>query len=203
MVKYGELSTKKANINLFLKQLKVNVEKALVGLNVEIKYPEDIKDSDNIYEIIIGSKVYHLQLPEILPYEVMHHQKYSILNNSKAARNMGKRLRIGMTDKVYKFFDSDNPSKVNQKSIFKILEKVKDEDRDKLNYVILSDKTLNEIIREIMNEICPSLVGVYDRIFMKNYIRFTPQHPNNGFEMEFSLNQKETSKDILTILVWN
>ena len=38
MVKYGELSTKKANINLFLKQLKVNVEKALVGLNVEIKF---------------------------------------------------------------------------------------------------------------------------------------------------------------------
>ena len=38
MVKYGELSTKKANINLFLKQLKINVEKALVGMNVEIKF---------------------------------------------------------------------------------------------------------------------------------------------------------------------
>ena len=38
MVKYGELSTKKANINLFLKQLKVNVEKALVGMNVDIKF---------------------------------------------------------------------------------------------------------------------------------------------------------------------
>ena len=38
MVKYGELSTKKANINLFLKQLKVNVEKALIDMNVEIKF---------------------------------------------------------------------------------------------------------------------------------------------------------------------
>ena len=38
MVKYGELSTKKANINLFLKQLKVNVEKALVGMKVDIKF---------------------------------------------------------------------------------------------------------------------------------------------------------------------
>ena len=38
MVKYGELSTKKANINLFLKQLKVNVEKALVDMNVSIKF---------------------------------------------------------------------------------------------------------------------------------------------------------------------
>ncbi len=38
MVKYGELSTKKANINMFLKQLKVNVGKALEGMNVEIKF---------------------------------------------------------------------------------------------------------------------------------------------------------------------
>ena len=38
MVKYGELSTKKANINLFLKQLKVNVEKALDGMNTNIKF---------------------------------------------------------------------------------------------------------------------------------------------------------------------
>lgn len=38
MVKYGELSTKKANINMFLKQLKVNVGKALDGLNVNIKF---------------------------------------------------------------------------------------------------------------------------------------------------------------------
>ena len=38
MVKYGELSTKKANINMFLKQLKVNVAKALDGMNVEIKF---------------------------------------------------------------------------------------------------------------------------------------------------------------------
>ena len=38
MVKYGELSTKKANINMFLKQLKVNVSKALEGMNVDIKF---------------------------------------------------------------------------------------------------------------------------------------------------------------------
>ncbi len=38
MVKYGELSTKKANINLFLKQLKDNVAKALNVMNVNIKF---------------------------------------------------------------------------------------------------------------------------------------------------------------------
>lgn len=38
MIKYGELSTKKANINLFLKQLKDNVNIALSNMDVEIKF---------------------------------------------------------------------------------------------------------------------------------------------------------------------
>ena len=38
MIKYGELSTKKANINLFLKQLKDNLSFALEDLDVEIKF---------------------------------------------------------------------------------------------------------------------------------------------------------------------
>ncbi len=38
MIKYGELSTKKANINLFLKQLKDNVNFALRDLDVAVKF---------------------------------------------------------------------------------------------------------------------------------------------------------------------
>ncbi len=38
MIKYGELSTKKANINLFLKQLKDNVSFALKDMDVNIKF---------------------------------------------------------------------------------------------------------------------------------------------------------------------
>lgn len=38
MIKYGELSTKKANINLFLKQLKDNVSYALKDLDVNVKF---------------------------------------------------------------------------------------------------------------------------------------------------------------------
>ncbi len=38
MIKYGELSTKKANINLFLKQLKDNVAFALKDMNVSVKF---------------------------------------------------------------------------------------------------------------------------------------------------------------------
>lgn len=38
MIKYGELSTKKANINLFLKQLKDNVSYVLEDLDVKVKF---------------------------------------------------------------------------------------------------------------------------------------------------------------------
>ncbi len=38
MIKYGELSTKKANINLFLNQLKKNIAFALKDMDVEIKF---------------------------------------------------------------------------------------------------------------------------------------------------------------------
>lgn len=38
MIKYGELSTKKANINLFLKQLKDNVNFALSEMDVNVKF---------------------------------------------------------------------------------------------------------------------------------------------------------------------
>lgn len=38
MIKYGELSTKKANINLFLKQLKDNVTFALKDMDVNVKF---------------------------------------------------------------------------------------------------------------------------------------------------------------------
>lgn len=38
MIKYGELSTKKANINLFLKQLRDNIAKSLEGMDTNIKF---------------------------------------------------------------------------------------------------------------------------------------------------------------------
>ena len=38
MIKYGELSTKKDNINMFLKQLKDNVKFALAAYDVDVKF---------------------------------------------------------------------------------------------------------------------------------------------------------------------
>jgi thiamine biosynthesis protein ThiI len=56
MIKYGELSTKKANINLFLKQLKDNVKFALQDLNVEVKFDKSRMfinlNDDNFDEVV-------------------------------------------------------------------------------------------------------------------------------------------------------
>lgn len=56
MIKYGELSTKKANINLFLKQLKDNVKFALQDLNVEVKFDKSrmfiYLNDDNFDEVV-------------------------------------------------------------------------------------------------------------------------------------------------------
>jgi len=60
MVKYGELSTKKANINLFLKQLKDNVSFALQDFDVNIKFDKGrmfvTLNKDNFDEVIKSLK---------------------------------------------------------------------------------------------------------------------------------------------------
>ena len=160
------------------------------------------EDSPGIYEIIIRDHVYHLELPEILTYDTLHHKKYSILNYDKSARNNGRRLRIGSTDKVYKFFDVIDGNKYI-KSIFRVQEKVRPEDRNFLKDIILSNKIFTDIIKEVYNELLKFMVGVYDRIFFKNYIRLSPPSIS-GNEIEFSWDTKETSKDnIITILIWS
>jgi len=74
LIKYGELSTKKANINFFLKTLKDNVEKALKNESVIVNYDlgrmfvnltkdnfdivvEKLKKVFGIHEIVIGYKM--------------------------------------------------------------------------------------------------------------------------------------------------
>lgn len=58
IIKYGELSTKKDNINMFIKKLKENLEFSLKEENVDINYDkgrmfiDNINDYDNIISII-------------------------------------------------------------------------------------------------------------------------------------------------------
>lgn len=154
---------------------------------------------DGSFEIILGRRVYHLQLPEIVPYEPKHHQKYSLLSKSRGVRSNGRRLLIGKTEKVYRFYD--NPDNPNHKSIFKFQEPVNPLDIDALNYIILTDKTFSGIVTEIYNEICPSLSGVFDKVFMRNYIKLA-EEDETGLRMEFSWNKKETNDEIITISIW-
>ena len=79
LIKYGELSTKKANINYFLKTLKDNVEKTLVNEDVTVNYDKGrmfvslnrdnfdsvVKKLQNVFgihEIVIGYKLENTDL---------------------------------------------------------------------------------------------------------------------------------------------
>ena len=52
-IKYGELNTKKGNINFFLTMLKKNISEALKDMNVQIKFDKGrmFIESDNIDEV--------------------------------------------------------------------------------------------------------------------------------------------------------
>jgi len=82
LIKYGELSTKKANINFFLKTLKDNVEKALKNCDVTVNYDkgrmfvslnqdnfetvvEKLRKVFGIHEIVIGYKDVDCELESI------------------------------------------------------------------------------------------------------------------------------------------
>ena len=80
IIKYGELSTKKDNINFFLKQLKDNIENSLYDINHSIYYDHGrmfietnefekvinrVKDVFGIYEIIIGYKSNNMDFEHI------------------------------------------------------------------------------------------------------------------------------------------
>jgi thiamine biosynthesis protein ThiI len=55
MIKYGELSTKKDNINYFLKLLKTDIEAALTGMEVSIRYDRGrmfVDPLENDFEIV-------------------------------------------------------------------------------------------------------------------------------------------------------
>ena len=156
------------------------------------------QSEEGIYEIILGTHVYHVELPEILQYESRHYPRVDIFSTPRKIIN--KQIRIGKTDKVYKLFDPQDDS--NIRSIFRIKERVKDEDKSPLCDVLLSNSIFSTIIREIYEELLQHLVGIYDRAFFKNYIRLS-QPGTCGTELEFSWNEKEINKELLTILIWS
>ena len=85
MIKYGELSTKKANINLFLKQLKDNVTFALTDMDVDIKFDKGrmfiTLNQDNFDDVVL--KLHHVfGIHEyVVAYKLPHKEEEIIGNN--------------------------------------------------------------------------------------------------------------------------
>lgn len=85
IIKYGELTTKKGNINLFLSQLKDNVKSALSGLNANIKYDKGrmFVETDN-YDRVMKKLEYVFGIHEICEgYEYDTNELEDLKNNLK------------------------------------------------------------------------------------------------------------------------
>ncbi len=85
MVKYGELSTKKANINLFLKQLKDNVSFALADMDVQIQFDKGrmfIFLNRNNFDDVVESLQHVFGIHEyVIAYKLPHKDSDIIANN--------------------------------------------------------------------------------------------------------------------------
>ncbi len=107
MIKYGELSTKKANINYFLKTLKNNVNKKLESYNCTVFYDKgrmyikNINDSDfdsiikklqtifGIHEIVVGYEYDSLDFEQLKNnvYELVKNKEFSTFKVSTKRSN--------------------------------------------------------------------------------------------------------------------
>lgn len=172
----------------------------LDSMSMEIVPISCERESDEVFEIIIRDRAYHIILPRVVPYDNKVYPKYNFFVKNK--KTDGKQLRIEKSDKVYVLHDVfENCGEI--KSIFKFQEKVRHEDMPAVCDIILSNKYLSEIVKEVYSELInyKSMVGIFDRVFFKNYIRL--DQPNTlGQEIELSWHEKETNNN-LTLLIWN
>ena len=98
LIKYGELSTKKANINLFLKQLKSDIVKKLDGLEVNVTFDKGrmfIRGSEENFDEII--KKLH-EVFGIHAYNIAYELDTNDLNE------IGSNIINLIKDKEYKTF---------------------------------------------------------------------------------------------------
>lgn len=76
LIKYGELSTKKDNINYFIRTLKDNIESSLINVNVEIIYDKGrmfIKTNEDNFDDIIEKLKHIFGIHEIvIAYELVN-----------------------------------------------------------------------------------------------------------------------------------
>lgn len=93
LIKYGELSTKKDNINFFLRQLKENILFALKDLNIEVTYDLGrmfIHTKDNFEEVINRVKnifgIHEMSIGYIIDstdFNIIKEEVLSLLKNQK------------------------------------------------------------------------------------------------------------------------
>lgn len=109
IIKYGELTTKKDNINFFITTLKDNIKSTLKGINAEITYDKGrmfISGEEEDYEVILKKLQYVFGIHEInLGYEldnnVLENIKSSLIDLIKDHEFNTFKVETKRSDKTY------------------------------------------------------------------------------------------------------
>lgn len=149
----------------------------LAGLKIVnlTKFYEPIdfgKDSD-----IVRVGEFEILMPEPSTFDIKHHSRYSVLNNSKAARK-NKRFKVG--NRCVKFYSTEDET-VN--AIFRIKKNGEDITARNLTYqefviiklAIMRNKNFMRLIFDIVLEISKFVSFVRDSVFLKNTVYFSPE----------------------------
>lgn len=111
IIKYGELTTKKDNINYFLSTLKNNIKHALSNLSANITYDKGrmfIKSDDDKYDAIINELKHVFGIHEIiLGYEFnsndLENIKTNIIKLTSKISNKSFKVETKRSDKTYPY----------------------------------------------------------------------------------------------------
>lgn len=144
----------------------------------------EIKDLGELYNITsTPSKItvnkWTLPSPQVVNYDSIHHGRYNILNLNGDRRT--KRLRIPGTETCYKFWNNDEQTYPQWKSILRVfkgenrevnaLSQMKPLDFLTLKLVLLRNKNFMRHVFGIVKSILSQGVGTFrDSVFLKNTI---------------------------------
>ena len=151
--------------------------------------PVDIAESSVTVDIHRESKM-EIALPEVVGYDMRHHNRYSILNPGKTkSSRFSRRIRIGRSDTCYRFW---NPAgKPGIKSIFKVTidgrsVKLSPMEAWIARSVILSVKELRDVFLAIWSEITSSVETISDQVILHGTVKNTdPGKPGTSARLEW------------------
>lgn len=148
-------------------------------------------------ERITTSNRYIVHAPTIIGYDQVHHGRYNILNINSDRKT--KRLRIPGTDTCYRFWNNEEDTPGEWKSILRVtkgnadnpeenwLDRLTPENYLTLKLAILRNKTFMRSIFQIISIILAQGVGIFrDKVFLGNTVDICSMDPRKKWVLNIA-----------------